>query len=203
MIGRPGIPSQTIGILPVQPRSLIGIYIAKGIENFNIIKCSQRREKQNPQSVGEQYNFIPTVPPFEVCTDSAGTNVRAKYICALMHPSIVFIPFFAHLTSLQCGDLLTIYPHASVIGDCLHDFKFFNNSTSKWLPGLIDCMKQVFGSSFILVTAVITRWTSTWISCASVLRAREALQIIFLLHTVEVTSLIKLKDQSNLRRTKK
>lgn len=141
--------------------------------------------------------LIPKFPPVAVRTDSVGAYVRSRRIWALRHPKVVFIPCFAHLASLKCGDIMNLSPHARVVSDCLHVVIYFSKLTSKWLPRFHDAIKQVYGSSYNLVTAVSTRWASTWMSCASVLWEQEALKLIFYLHAVEASSLIKSSDQSN------
>lgn len=111
----------------------------------------------------KKFMILPTSPAVAVCTDFAGADVRERHICSVRHPNVVFIPCFAHLASLQCGYLITLRPHAHVVSDCLHIARFFTKSKSKWTPRLQDAMKQVYSSSFSSVTAVFTRWTSTWI----------------------------------------
>jgi hypothetical protein len=60
--------------------------------------------------------------------------------------------------------------------------RVFNSSTSKWLPWLWDAMEEIYGEGkyFALVQCVVARWTSTWMSCVSVLQANDALMSVMI-----------------------
>lgn len=199
MIGRPGFAGRTIATLPTPCDQLNAVAIARGWEEF-IVGCKDGEQKYDESSTLSRYTHIPNKPPVSICTDSAGPNVRARSICALRHPTITFLPCFAHLSALQSVDLLTYSNRAKVVSDCLHILHFFSKSSSKWLPRLRDAMKQVYGHPIPLLPGVVTRWISTWQSCCSVLRAQEAFEIVFKLHAVEVSKLIRLPDHYNLKR---
>lgn len=97
MIDRPGTECQTLDILPFHQDHLDGISLIKifkisKLEHF-IISCHYDK---NRELEGEMQKFIllPICPPVEVCRDRAGDNARARRICALRHPKVMFIPCF-------------------------------------------------------------------------------------------------------------
>jgi hypothetical protein len=56
-----------------------------------------------------------------------------------------------------------------------------NNSYCKWLPWLRDEMQQTYGGNVLaLVSGVVKRWTSTWLSAISVLRVKVSTQKLML-----------------------
>jgi hypothetical protein len=107
--------------------------------------------------------------------DSFGLNVRAQRIAALRHPRLIPIPFVVHVMALICGDYLSRSRRARVIQESECIVHFFNSSTSVWLPLLRTEMTRTLGSPLALVSAVATRWTSTWISSVSVIQANDGL----------------------------
>jgi hypothetical protein len=118
-------------------------------------------------------------PPSVFVADSSGPNVRARAYASLRHPDIIFIPCFAHIFGLLCGDYLTASHHSAVIAKSQHVVHFFNSSSSLWLPLLRTEVSRTLGTSHALVSAVATRWTSTWLSAVSVLLVRDALASLF------------------------
>jgi hypothetical protein len=56
---------------------------------------------------------------------------------------------------------------------------FFNSSSSLWLPLLRAEVSRPLGTSLSLLSAVATRWKSTWLSAVSVLQIRDPLLSVF------------------------
>jgi hypothetical protein len=106
--------------------------------------------------------------------DSAGSNTRARRILALRRPIIMFVPCFAHIFALICGDFTTLLSHAYTIANYMLFVSFLNNSSSLWLPLLREEMIRCNGDVVALILPVATRWTSTWISAVSVLQCKSA-----------------------------
>jgi hypothetical protein len=57
--------------------------------------------------------------------------------------------------------------------------RFFNSSSSLWLPLLRTEVGRTLGASHALVSAFATRWTSTWLYAVLVLLVRDALVSLF------------------------
>lgn len=81
---------------------------------------------------------------------------------------------------------------ASVSADALFLVNFFNKSTSKWLPRLRDVMVRLSSRKLwhALINGIITRWTSTWLSCCSVLAAKKAMKVVIIEWSVEVDAAV-------------
>lgn len=84
----------------------------------------------------------------------------------------------------------------------MHIVSFFNKSTCKWLPQLRGAMNQHHRSSFSLLTGVVTRWTKTWMSRFSVLRAKCAFELVFILHTGDIHKIIDQHKCKGLNRAR-
>jgi hypothetical protein len=80
----------------------------------------------------------------------------------------------------------------------------FNASSSKWLQKLREAMRKVNSNKkvYALESGVVTRWTSTWLACCSLLRARNAFDLLLLENPVKVQQITSSasKSTSNLRR---
>jgi hypothetical protein len=174
-VGRPFIPSETVALCRVDPGELHGVAIAKVWEDLTLLSARSAPLEEYPTG------FSVTLPgrPFAFVSDSAGPNVRARAIAALRHPQLIFIPCFAHVIALLCGDYLCSSRRAGVIAESQRVVQFFNASSSVWLPLLRTEMTRTLGKTLTLVSAVATRWTSTWLSAVSVLQAKDALVGVF------------------------
>jgi hypothetical protein len=80
---------------------------------------------------------------------------------------------------LTCGDYVTSSSYHSVIAQPQRVVQFFNFSASVLLPLLRDEVTRTLGKSLSLVSAVATRWTSTWRSAVSALQVCDALHYVF------------------------
>jgi hypothetical protein len=174
-IGRPDSWSLTIGVIPVSPSEPHGVAIAKGWEQ--LILLSRMESKLSKYPAG----FFAALPcsPAAFVSDDAGANARARRIASLRHPDVVFLPCFAHQASLLCGDLVARSRAATVLADAAFLTNFINASPSKWLPLLRDEQTRLNGGKGkvrALATAVVTRWTSTWLSLCSVVENKLPLQ---------------------------
>lgn len=113
--------------------------------------------------------------PDAFCTDSCYSNKKARRILALVHPVIVFIPFYAYVFALARGDLITKSSYFGFVSDSLKTINSRTNSSAKWLPRPRDKTVATKGRAHALRTACVTRWTSTWFSICNVLEAYPAL----------------------------
>eukprot|EP00180_Rhodochaete_pulchella_P003467 Plantae.Rhodophyta-Rhodochaete_pulchella.ctg59369.p2 GENE.Plantae.Rhodophyta-Rhodochaete_pulchella.ctg59369~~Plantae.Rhodophyta-Rhodochaete_pulchella.ctg59369.p2 ORF type:complete len:114 (+),score=4.44 Plantae.Rhodophyta-Rhodochaete_pulchella.ctg59369:178-519(+) len=108
----------------------------------------------------------------------AGPNVHAREMCSLCHPNIIWIPCYWRHFPLIYADCLADLSNAIILKKCSALVAFFNCSANKWLVQLRNDLTEIHGKSRSLVTPVATRWTSTWLSIMSVLRAREAMKTV-------------------------
>lgn len=191
---RPGCRPCTFGLLPVSGHELTGLDIAS---EWETLLLSAKDSSSDLPSVRKGY-FINLQREIDCMTsDSAGVNRKARAIIALRHPRTIQGPCFAHLAALDCADLLKLSVTASVVPDCLHLVSFFNASTSKWLPFLRHAMVQTSDTkrAFTLVSSVVTRWTSVWLSAVSVLRAIPAFRLLVAIRPNSVKKVLSSKDQ--------
>jgi hypothetical protein len=91
-----------------------------------------------------------------------------------------------------------------VASNALHLVNVFNASSSKWLQKLREAMRKANANKkfYALESGVVTRWTSIWLYCCSVLRARNAFELVLLENHVEIQQTISSKSKSteNIRR---
>jgi hypothetical protein len=135
-IARPGVPAETVSLSPIAPTDLHGVAIARGWERLIILAEQGKPVGEYPEGF---YVSLPRRPD-AFCSDSFASNTRARHILALRHPTIIFIPCFAHIFALICGDFMTLSSHASTIAKSMLLVSFFNNSSSLWLPLLREEM---------------------------------------------------------------
>jgi hypothetical protein len=131
------------------------------------------------------FGFFAALPcsPATFVSGDAGANARARGIASLRHAAIIFLPCFAHQASLLCGDLVTKSRAATVLANAAYLTTFIIASSSKWLPLLRDEQMKINGCKGkprALATAVITRWTSTWLSLCPVVEKKLPLQRLLL-----------------------
>lgn len=172
----PSVHSMTIAIIDVLPEDLHAVAIARGWEEIVLLAQSQAPLGSYPKGY-----FTPVVRvPVAFCSDDASANHKARDIAALRIPWVVFLQCFAHQVALICGDMLTKGKHAKAIAKALVLVHFFNKRTHKWLIWLNNEMVITYGKQWSLVRGVVTRWTTTWLSAISVLRAKVAMQKLML-----------------------
>jgi hypothetical protein len=181
-IGRSDSRSLTIEIIPVSPSELHGVAIAKGWENLITLSRTGSKLRKHPSG------FFAALPcsPAAFVSDDAGANARSRRSASRRHPDIIFLPCFAHEASLLCGDLVKMSRATTVLANAAFLTTFINASSSKWLPLMRDEEKKMNGGKGKprdLATAVITRWTSTWLSLCSVVEKRISLQRLLLSDT--------------------
>jgi hypothetical protein len=125
-IGAPRVPTETVALCRTLPSELHGVAIAKGWEH--LILLGGRGAPLDDYSAG----FAVPLPgsPSAFVSDSSGPNVRARAIASLRHPDIIFIPCFAHIFALLCGDYFTASHHSAVIAKSQRVVHFFNSSSS-------------------------------------------------------------------------
>jgi hypothetical protein len=112
--------------------------------------------------------------PFAFVSDSSGPNVRTREIASLRHPN-VFIPCFDHIFVLLCGDYMNASLHSTVVAKSQNIVTVFNSSSSFWFPLLQLEVNLTLVTSLSLLSAVATRWNSTWLSAVSLLQAQDSL----------------------------
>lgn len=161
---------QTVGIYPVLPSALHGVAISKSWEKLVILSREDAPVDEYPKGF---FARLPG-PPTAFCSDSAGANGRARRIASLRHPNLIFVPCYAHQLAQMCGDYLVKCSKASTIVDSLYLTHFFNSSASTWLPILQEEVVKISGKATTLVSAVVTRWTNSWLCAMSVLQCKDA-----------------------------
>jgi hypothetical protein len=133
-IARPGLSSETTAVSPVFVTELHGVAIARNWER--VILLVERRNTVAEYPDG--FNVALPCRPDAFCSDSADPNTRAMQIVALRHPRVIFVPCYAHVFALICGDFTTLASHASNIASFMQLVSFFNCSSSLSLPLLRD-----------------------------------------------------------------
>jgi hypothetical protein len=174
-LARHGFSPETVALFRILPSELHGIAIAKGSEKLALIGGRAVPLEYYPSG------FAVPLPgsPCAFMSYSSGPNVRARAIASLRHPNIIFIPSSAHILALLCGEYLMGSRRSTVITKSQQLVHFFNSSSSLWLPLLRAEVSRPLGTSLSLVSAVETRWMSTWLSAVSVLQIRDPLLSVF------------------------
>jgi hypothetical protein len=174
-IGAPRVPPETVALFRILPSELHGLGIAKGWEQLILLGGRAAPLEDYPSG------FAVPLPgsPCAFVSDSSGPNVRAGAIASLRHPNIIFIPCLALILALLCGDYLMGSGRSADIAKSQQLDHFFNSSSSLWLLLLRAEVSLTLGTSLSLVSAVETRWTSTWLSVVPVLQIRGALLFVF------------------------
>jgi hypothetical protein len=121
-------------VSPVFVTELHGVAIARNWER--VILLVERRNTVAEYPDG--FNVALPCRPDAFCSDSADPNTRAMQIVALRHPRVIFVPCYAHVFALICGDFTTLASHASNIASFMQLVSFFNYSSSLSLPLLRD-----------------------------------------------------------------
>jgi hypothetical protein len=121
-VGSPGVPLLTVDVLSSTPESLHAVSIAAEWEAV-VLESSARGIESNVRVLKEFIIPINSTPVAFV-SDSASPNKRARSIAAARHPEIIFIPCFAHVAALECGDIITKRLSAKCVGDAIHIVAF-------------------------------------------------------------------------------
>lgn len=119
------------------------------------------------------------------CADSDGGVARMRRILARRWERIIFSPCFAHLINCIVG---AIFRHPLLMEMLKAATDFVTkavNCTARWLPILLQEIKDMYGILLALLKMVKSRWNSAHQCVASLLRVRSALKMFVLRHQHE------------------
>lgn len=150
-------PNLTLGLTRVSSDALSGLCVASMWKSILVIS----RDPERSMSKELDGFFLSLNREIDcICCDLAGVNREAREIIALRHQRMIILPCFAHLSVLDCSDLIKYSSAARVLPDCLHLKNVFNASSSRWLPRL----RAAHGSNY-------------WISLCSIIKCHHAVDI--------------------------
>lgn len=202
--GRPGSPAYTVAILPIAPSDLHGLAIVCSTENI-VLKCSESGDQIHWQRDVPDYGS-PAVPTNRVLHRFG----RSEHLRAGdPHRSlsgVVCIPSFAHVAAPKCGYILAEGTKAKAIAKALYLVNFFSSSNAKWLARLRDEMlsdSNIKRFTFVLIAGVVTRWTTSWLSALSVLRAYKNMRRLLRNNMYEAELDTRCRSSSNIHKSLK
>ncbi|KAI0041872.1 hypothetical protein FA95DRAFT_1576106 [Auriscalpium vulgare] len=109
------------------------------------------------------------------CTDSGGDAASMRRLLFAKRPWIVVVACWAHQINLVVGDYFKNNPvFKKLVGDALEVVKWFNNH-GRALGILKDVQKSFRGSILCLITPVLTRWTSHYLSVRRLLELEQCI----------------------------
>ena len=121
-------------------------------------------------------------PISSFCSDSDGGIARMRRILAKRWPKMIFSPCFAHLINCMVGAILK-HPRFKTIMDMVNGFvNKANHCTARWLPVIMQFIRDVYGLVLALLKMVGSRWNSAHQAAASMLRVQSALRMFVLAH---------------------
>lgn len=137
------------------------------------------------------------------CSDDAGQCARARRMLALRWPHMIFMKCFAHQVSsipacccldivlsnsllafklqqvnLIVKELLTSPEYSTITKQATNLATCLSKSSSKWLKRLRDKMMELYGKVLKLYVPGDTRWNSLQACMGSILRCRNALEVL-------------------------
>jgi hypothetical protein len=137
-IGMPLVPSETIALSRIQPTEPHGVAGAKAREQPILIGDRAAPLAEYPAGFALPLPMSPSA----FVLDSPGPNIRARAIASWRHPGVVFIPCFAHIFALLCGDYLTASRYPTVRGSTQSRHK-----VAYLLPTRSRCLDHLYSLS--------------------------------------------------------